>query len=389
MSVAAASTALLSGNFGEPPFAVTTLSRQQGAFLGESFVTSYTHSWPLPPAKSSGMTTLGVINGPGQRSLFTKWSACPACPGCAATQRALTLRLLCTAPCSTVPSIRRQAEPLTPRTSLARASGPCTAALVSLLIVCGHFCFAYAQLTGQAQDCPGYAAGNGTGCPQSFAGSDGLAKIIMYADVEYEARGWVASALGLAEERVCHTSCPHGNQTSIPAGEGAAESVCGLLSCDTCVALFGVGAEQACNVNLHQYLLHMSYLYSVDHLWGQARLNICIRVQCGGRHASIYAYVCSVGAGTPPAYRTPTLALTLPPSPLTPPQPALALPFALNPTLIPRLTPTPTPTLTPHPRRHSHQDESVTCQLGTEPSCTGIYPGRPAAACLIVFSFIW
>ena len=106
--------------------------------------------------------------------------------------------------------------PLAARTSLARASGPCTAALVSLLIACGHFCFAYAQLTGQSQDCPGY---NGTGCPQSFAGSDGLAKIIMYADVEYEARGWVASALGLAEEDVCHTSCPHGNQTSIPAGE--------------------------------------------------------------------------------------------------------------------------------------------------------------------------
>ena len=143
--------------------------------------------------------------------------------------------------------------PLTPRTSLARASGPCTAALVSLLIFCGHFCFAYAQLTGQAQDCPGYAAGNGTGCPQSFSGSDGLAKIIMYADVEYEARGWVASALGLAEEGVCHTSCPHGNQTSIPAGEGAAESVCGLLSCDTCVALFGIGAEQACGVNHYDY----------------------------------------------------------------------------------------------------------------------------------------
>ena len=159
---------------------------------------------------------------------------------------------------------------LAPRSSLARVSGPWTAALVSLLICCGHFCFAYAQLTGQAQDCPGYAAGNGTGCPQTFEGSGGLAKIIMYADVEYEARGWVASALGLAEESVCHTSCPHGNQTSIPAGEGAAESVCGLLSCDTCVALFGVGAEQTCGVNIHQYLLHMSYLYSVNHLWGQA-----------------------------------------------------------------------------------------------------------------------
>ena len=230
-------------------------------------------------------------------------------PSGAAAQRALTLRLLCAAPCSTVPSIRRQAVPLAPRTSLARASGPCTAALVSLLIVCGHFCFAYAQLTGQAQDCPGYAAGNGTGCPQSFAGSDGLAKIIMYADVEYEARGWVASALGLAEEGVCHTSCPHGNQTSIPAGEGAAESVCGLLSCDTCVALFGVGAEQACGVNLHQYLLHMSYLYSVDHLWGQARLNIGIRVQCGARHAS------RLPLANPRAHASPSSPVT----PLTPP----------------------------------------------------------------------
>ena len=158
---------------------------------------------------------------------------------------------------------------LAPRTSLARASGPCTAALVSVLICLGHFFFAYAQLTGQADDCPGYDAGNGTGCPQRFQGSGGLAKIIMYADVEYEARGWIASALGLAEEGVCHTNCPQGNQTSIPAGESVAESVCGLLSCDTCVALFGVGAEQACEVNIHQYLLHMSYLYSVEHLWGQ------------------------------------------------------------------------------------------------------------------------
>ena len=221
----------------------------------------------------------GVINGPGQRSLLRKWSdkVVRLAPGCSAGQVAPLLsfappRFLLGTVCSTV-SIRRQAVPLAARTSLARASGPCTAALVSLLIACGHFCFAYAQLTGQSQDCPGY---NGTGCPQSFAGSDGLAKIIMYADVEYEARGWVASALGLAEEGVCHTSCPHGNQTSIPAGEGAVESVCGLLSCDTCVALFGVGAEQACVVNLHQYLLHMSYLYSVDHLWGQARPSRCI-----------------------------------------------------------------------------------------------------------------
>ena len=275
----------------------------------------------------------GVINGPGQRSLLRKWSdkVVRLAPGCSAGQVAPLLsfappRFLLGTVCSTV-SIRRQAVPLAARTSLARASGPCTAALVSLLIACGHFCFAYAQLTGQSQDCPGY---NGTGCPQSFAGSDGLAKIIMYADVEYEARGWVASALGLAEEGVCHTSCPHGNQTSIPAGEGAVESVCGLLSCDTCVALFGVGAEQACVVNLHQYLLHMSYLYSVDHLWGQARPSRCI-------HA-------------PPDHP---------------------------------------PTTPPPPTHHAHQDESVTCQLGTEPSCTGIYPARLAAACLVVFSFIW
>lgn len=290
------------------------------------------------------MPALGVINGPGQRSLLTKfgqrvrlapaappakWRRCSAC-----APRALTLRLLCAAPCSTVPSIRRQAVPLAPRTSLARASGPCTAALVSLLIVCGHFCFAYAQLTGQAEDCPGYAAGNGTGCPQSFEGSDGLAKIIMYADVEYEARGWVASALGLAEEGVCHTSCPHGNQTSIPTGEGAAESVCGLLSCDTCVALFGIVEEQqTCGIKLHQYLLHMSYLYSVDHLWGQARLDIRIYVHCQGRHASRLPHA------NPRAHASP--------SPLNPPSPPhpLALPLALNPR-------PPPPHSYPHPYPH-------------------------------------
>ena len=173
---------------------------------------------------------------------------------------------------------------------MARASGACAAAAVSVLICLGHFFFAYAQLTGQDQDCPGF---NGTSCPNHFE-PGGLAKILMYANAEYDAHGWLSSALGLVEEGACHTDCPHGNATFLPAGEGAAESVCDLLACDTCVSLLGLGSEQRCRANIELTLLHMSYLYSVIHLWGQ--------------------------------------------------------------------------------------DEAVTCQLGTEPSCTGIYPGRPAAA---------
>ena len=184
----------------------------------------------------------------------------------------------------------------TSKVSLARVSGCFCSGIVSFLIVCAHGFFAFAQLSGSDQDCPGY--NSTTGCPNTFA-IGGLGQVLIYANADYEAKGLLSNALGLLEDGACGTSCPHGNQTLLGPGTG----VCDLLACDACVAVAGVESSQHCDANVEKTLLHMSYLYSVKHLWGQ--------------------------------------------------------------------------------------DEAVTCQTGHEPTCTGIYPGRPAAACLVIFSFIW
>ena len=43
---------------------------------------------------------------------------------------------------------------------------------------------------------------------------------------------------------------------------------CAALRCDTCRSVFGLQTWQSCALDFEYTLLHMSYLYSVDELWG-------------------------------------------------------------------------------------------------------------------------
>ena len=190
------------------------------------------------------------------------------------------------------------------RSSLARMSGVGASVAVSALIVAAHSLFALAQLNGQDLDCPGF--NSTTGCGEDFP-VGGLGEISLFAHVALEARGMIAVLLGIAQRIGCSTACPHPDAfraADAPRGFGGADSgVCDLLTCAWCADVAGLQAEETCALDVKDTLLHMSYFYSIDHLW--------------------------------------------------------------------------------------LQDASPICQLGTEPECTGRYPGRVAAGVLFAASFVW
>ena len=131
----------------------------------------------------------------------------------------------------------------------------------------------------------------------------GLGRVLIAGHAKYEAQGLLSVLLGSGEKALCGTSCPGGHNTVIPSSGSASDIVCSMLSCEDCMAVGGVETSQSCALYIEDTLLHMSYWYSVKHLW--------------------------------------------------------------------------------------NQDKSPLCQLGTEPECTGIYPGRASAAVLVAFSFVW
>ena len=192
--------------------------------------------------------------------------------------------------------------PYEKRTSLARAAGPWTSAGVSALIVVCHLLFAYGQLVGRADDCPGF--NNTHGCPADVAERPGsMMEVDLHADFAYRAKGPLAALAGALEEAACHSDCPaFGGWAEEGSAEGAA-SVCSMLSCDECSSVLGVLSAQHCTGQFELPVAHMSYFYAVTQLWGQ--------------------------------------------------------------------------------------DASPLCQRGDEPVCTHMYPGRPAAAALVLFSFVW
>jgi len=151
--------------------------------------------------------------------------------------------------------------------SLGRASGWRTCVLVSTMIVASHFFFGFAQLSGVDEDCPGY---HSSVCPQRPFHIGGLGQGIVHLNVDYTAKGLLASVFGLVERGICKTDCPNFDavhQTSDVAD--TTDAACKLLSCDSCVEAGGLELEQSCHVSFEETVVHMSYFYSVDHLWAQ------------------------------------------------------------------------------------------------------------------------
>ena len=144
--------------------------------------------------------------------------------------------------------------------SLAVASGAAASVGVSLTILTSHLLFALAQFAWQPMDCDG---SDTNPCPQDMP-PGGLLRGVLEADLAYDARAAVSAALGLLEDASCGTSCPANNASSVWHPD---DSVCELLSCNTCVDVLGVEGRQECTGKIGFTLMELSYWYSITHLW--------------------------------------------------------------------------------------------------------------------------
>ena len=146
------------------------------------------------------------------------------------------------------------------RSSLAVASGAAASVGVSLTILTSHLLFALAQFAWQRMDCDG---SDTNPCPQNMP-PGGLLRGVLEADLAYDARAAVSAALGLLEDASCGTSCPANNASAVWHPD---DSVCELLSCNTCVDVLGVEGRQECTGKIGFTLMELSYWYSISHLW--------------------------------------------------------------------------------------------------------------------------
>lgn len=140
---------------------------------------------------------------------------------------------------------------------------------VSCLLLLSHALFLYAQLSGyQYDECEGVDSTivgrslPGPRCGSAFD-AGGLLVGSIFLEIEYDARGLVASALGLVEQRVCGTACPG------PMHEVGAEyaGFCSILECDYCQAVGGLEVTQNCKAQSTTLFLHKSFKYLVTELW--------------------------------------------------------------------------------------------------------------------------
>ena len=119
-----------------------------------------------------------------------------------------------------------------PRVSLARRFGPVVSASISVLLLCSHALFAFAQYASALEDCPTLPQ-----LPNFTSACDAtnqllLARVDANVHVGFEARGLIATALGYVEQQQCNTSCPE----EYPA-VSQLSPLCSMLACDSCTSV--------------------------------------------------------------------------------------------------------------------------------------------------------
>ena len=233
---------------------------------------------------------------------------------------------------------RRMENTRTPRRlSLASWVGWRRSALISALIIVSHVSFMYAQWGGQDEDC-GFQDPKTlvlVGCPTDRIEPNGLLAGVIKLHVEFDASSVAGTALEVLSDDMCYAKgryvdCSADRRTPIlAANESMADTLCTLLECN--------------GGNVYMPVIHVSYWYSLTHLWVQVRLHACA-------HTDIQGHVRCNMAPVLASHLSP-LTLTFQPGPTDPPG----------------------------------------CNIFHDPvNCTtDSYPGRPAASALFAFSFIW
>ena len=141
---------------------------------------------------------------------------------------------------------------------LSEHAGRRASSIVSGCILLAHTLFAYAQISGMWTECgPLPPLGPGP-CEQGVPlDPGGLMRADLDVHVEWEAAGLLEAGLNALTTDLClgrgdYHSCPAGRHTPLPSGN-ASEMVCGALECG--------------GLDYRSALLHISYFYSIDHLW--------------------------------------------------------------------------------------------------------------------------
>ena len=160
--------------------------------------------------------------------------------------------------------MKRMAQP---RSSLAYHAGWLSSACVSLALVGAHITFGYAQLSDVWEDCEG-SCGPVGGNNSRYKAGQGMAMIEAVVNVDWDATGFLADALGLTEKGICATSCPKGQAHAVHPSP-ITDTVCGAIACDECSLVLGnpAWASQSCRASLNTTVNHMSYFYGISHMY--------------------------------------------------------------------------------------------------------------------------
>ena len=149
--------------------------------------------------------------------------------------------------------------------SLASHAGPRVSFIVTICVLVSHAFFFYAQLSGLSSECgpvppdgPGPCEGEGKAGDEHDPG--GLLTASIDAHIEYDAAGALALGLEALTTAMCYEkgqydSCPDGRHTKLGNLSDASSAVCGVLECG--------------GLEYRMTLLHISYMYSIEHLWIQ------------------------------------------------------------------------------------------------------------------------
>ena len=140
------------------------------------------------------------------------------------------------------------------RQSLASSAGAHKSAIVSICICTAHAFFFYAQLSGLDTECgPNPPEGPGPCAQYTPIKPGGLMQAALDVHMDYDAAGVLKTGLETLTQEDCfnkgkYVECKEGRST--PSTE-----ICSILECR--------------GLEFKDLLLHISYFYSIDHLWSQ------------------------------------------------------------------------------------------------------------------------
>ena len=132
-----------------------------------------------------------------------------------------------------------------------------TSAIVSGCICMAHGFFLYAQVSGLSMEC---GMEHYPQCARDIKTPGGLFEALVSAHVSFDASGALETGLEALTTSMCYDAghyvdCKAGRYTPLPAHGTSVDALCTALECG--------------GLDFNSTLLHLSYLYSIEHLWSQ------------------------------------------------------------------------------------------------------------------------